>query len=139
MSRFSEHDRIVLGRLFDILIPDAEGMPSATAMGVERDLLDRVANFRPDLVPDLLRVARRHADSDAAEAVQALFSNDAEGFAALGLAAAGGYYIADEVRRLLAYTGPERRVPLEPGMEPDFLAHNLLDSVLRRPLMWRDV
>ena len=49
-------DRERLGALADVLIPAAEGMPSASEAGVHRAGLDRVLAARPDLEPVLARV-----------------------------------------------------------------------------------
>ncbi|WP_052161166.1 hypothetical protein [Hoeflea sp. BAL378] len=136
MSRFTAEQRQVFGALADILIPEAEGMPSATSVGVADDLLDRVANLRSDIVGDLLRVCRVAATQDPQAAIGKIRAEDEEGFAALALAVAGGYYMSDPVRRLLGYTGPERR-PVATDAPDDFGA--LLDPVIRRGHIYRSV
>ena len=136
MSRFTAEQRQVFGALADILIPEAEGMPSATSVGVADDLLDRVANLRSDIVGDLLRVCRLSATLDPQAAIEKIWTEDEEGFAALGLAVAGGYYMSEPVRRLLGYTGPERRpVPID---APDEFGA-LMEPVIRRGPIYRSV
>jgi hypothetical protein len=58
MSAVSESDRAVFARVADYLIPEGEGMPAASQVGVPGDLLDAVLAARPDLVEPFLRGLR---------------------------------------------------------------------------------
>jgi hypothetical protein len=136
MSRFGPDDRAIIGALADVLIPEAEGMPAATAVGVAAALLDRVADLRADLVADLLRVVRKGRGEEPGAFLARLKAEDSEGFAALALVVAGGYYLSPEVRERLGYSGPERR-PVNPGDIPDFEDLRLLDPVKSRGPIWR--
>jgi hypothetical protein len=138
VSRFPPQARATIGVLADLLIPEAEGMPSATSVGVTEGLLDQVANFRSDIVPDLLRVVRNLGDAEPGFYLARLKEEDPEGFAALTLAVAGGYYLSAQVRNKLGYSGPERR-PLVPGAPLDFEEMQLLRPVLERGATWRRV
>jgi hypothetical protein len=97
-------DRERLGALADVLVPAAEGMPSATDAGVHRQGLDRVLAARPDLEPVLERVLAA-ADGEPAEVLRRLQDEDEAGFAALTLAVTGAYFTDPSVRRLIGYPG----------------------------------
>jgi len=137
VSRFTPEDRAAIGVLADVLIPEAEGMPAATAVGVTDALLDQVANLRADIVADLLRVARNKRGEDPSTFLARLKADDADGFSALALAVAGGYYLSPVVRERLGYSGPERR-PVVPGDALDFEGLRLIDAVKARGAIWRD-
>lgn len=132
MSWFSDADRAVLAELADVLIPAAEGMPAASAVGAVGPLLDRVVNFRPDLAPEVLRVVRACRGKEPQAALEQLRAADFDGYVALGLALAAGYYMADEVGELLGYKGPARH-PIT-GEED---ISDLLAPVLARGPIWR--
>ncbi|MCW1384878.1 hypothetical protein OLX02_18850 [Novosphingobium sp. KCTC 2891] len=134
MNWFKEDDRAVIRALADILIPDAEGMPSASAAGAADELLDRVVQLRADLAPRVLAAVRFARGKDHRAALEELRTHDSETWQGFCLAIAGGYYLFDDVRALLGYTGPERR-PVDPEAAPDFT--DLLAPVLARGPIWR--
>ena len=104
-------DRERLGALADVLVPAAEGMPSATDAGVHREGLDRVLAARPDLEPLLARVLAGAA-GEPGDVLRRLQDEDAAGFAALTLAVTGAYYTDPSVRRLIGYPGQRYRPEL---------------------------
>jgi hypothetical protein len=117
-----------LDALADDLVPAADGMPPASAVGVAGALLDRVLAVRPDLAPALQRVL------EAPPALghgwlAALRERDPEGAAALLVAVAGAYYLDDGVRALLGYPGQEPR-PVNPFDHPAYVAEGLLDHLV---------
>jgi hypothetical protein len=131
-------DRQLFARLADILIPEAEGMPAASAVGIERELLDRVLNYRPDLRVTLMELLRDARGRDPVETLARLAETDPAGFRALGLIAAGGYYISPVVRDLIGYPG-QVRAGYDPDAIPDYVANGMLDRVVGRGSLWRRV
>ena len=125
-------DRERLGALADVLVPAAEGMPSATAAGVHREGLDRVLAARPDLEPVLVRVLA-DADGEPGDVLRRLQASDEDGFAALTLAVTGAYYTDPEVRRLIGYPGQQYRPELV-TRAPDWDEAALARVVARGPV-----
>lgn len=131
---FTADDRILIRQLADMLIPEAEGMPSASSVGACDALLDRVVHLRADLAPAILAALRHARGLPPAEALETLRKAHLETWQAFTLAIAGAYYLAPEVRDLLGYTGPERR-PVDPSEPPDWA--ELLQPVIARGPIWR--
>jgi len=101
----SDGTRKDLETVGDYLIPEAHGMPAASAMDVGTTQLDAVLASRPDLAP-LLERALADADlDDVAGFVTGLESEDPEAYGALTLAIVAGYYMHPEVHRLIGYAG----------------------------------
>jgi hypothetical protein len=97
--------RQTFAALADVLVPAAEGMPSASMVDVASDGLDRVLRARPDLEPDLERVLAGDVGQDADDRIQELQRDDPAGLEALALAVTGGYYTDARVRELIGYPG----------------------------------
>jgi hypothetical protein len=101
----SEATRRGLETVGDHLIPEAHGMPAASAMAVGTSQLDAVLASRPDLAP-LLERAFSGADlGDVGRFVTFLESEDREAHGAVTLAIVAGYYMHPEVHRLIGYPG----------------------------------
>lgn len=97
--------RRALEAVGDYLIPQAHGMPAASAMAVGTTQLDLVLASRPDLAP-LLERALADADlDDVASFVGSLGSHDPQGYDAVTLAIVAGYYMHPEIHRLIGYPG----------------------------------
>jgi hypothetical protein len=127
--------RAMLARLADQLIPEAGGMPSASAAGVAADGLDRVLASRPDLLEPLLGLLDRAGDGEPAATVARIQRDRPSDFDALFIAVAGAYYTSTEVRRLTGYTGQiARPVDSSAGIEED-----LLEPVRQRGPCYRRV
>ena len=127
--------RATLARLADQLIPEAGGMPSASAAGVAADGLDRVLASRPDLLDPLLALLDRAGDGEPAATVERIQRDQLSDFDALFVAAAGAYYTSTEVRRMIGYTGQMARpVDSSAGIEED-----LLEPVRQRGPCYRRV
>jgi choline dehydrogenase-like flavoprotein len=120
--------RTLLRDLADILIPAADAMPSASAVGVGDALVDRVLRARPDLVP-ALHDALAHAARLPVRTVEALTVPGDRHLAALRYVVAGAYYLAPEVRAALAYE-PDRVAPVRALEFPQYIAEGLLDHVV---------
>lgn len=125
--------RVWLAAIADLLIPASPVMPAASDVGVATDRLDVVLDVRPDLARGLLRAWSATADIPAEEAVAVVPELDAEGWDAVRLAVAGGYYTHPRVRRLLGYDGQQpRTVQVAEDIDLD-----LLDRVIRRGARYR--
>jgi hypothetical protein len=100
--------RGVLADLADRLVPAADGMPAATAVGAAGEGADRVLALRPDLAEPVARVLAAAADRPATD-LAALRAADPEGFAALGELVAGAYFTTPSVAAALGYPGRPAR------------------------------
>ena len=101
----SDSTRRAIAVIGDYLIPEAHGMPAASAMEVGTTQLDTVLSSRPDLAP-LLEHALADVDlEDVAALVNRLREEDPEGYDAMTLAIVAGYYMHPQVHRLIGYPG----------------------------------
>lgn len=124
-------DRETFAAIADILIPDAEGMPAASAVGVHEEVLDRILGLRPDLTEAFGRGIAFARGKDAKAAAEALNQEDAQALTAIGLIASAGYYMAPRVRDLIGYPGQERR-PFDANAVPEYVANGMLKVVQDR-------
>lgn len=129
-------DRPTLAALADVLIPAADGMPSASEAGAAGEWLDEVLRVRGDLEAPLHGLLERARGVDPAAEVDRLGREEPEAFEALATAVAGAYFLNPEVRRLIGYPGQERR-PIEPEDPPDYEQDGLLASVIERGPIFR--
>jgi hypothetical protein len=98
----SDQVRRGLERVGDHLIPEAHGMPAASAMNVGTSQLDVVLSSRPDLAPHL---ERAFDDADLEDVDVFVDSLDPLAYDAVTLAIVAGYYMHPEVHRLIGYPG----------------------------------
>lgn len=109
----SDRHRRRLAALADILIPGDSIMPSATAVDVDHQLIDRAAAVRPDLVPALNAVLDAIPDDAAPEdvrrAADAFAEVDPNAFNAFGQLLKGAYFLAPSVLSSIGYPGQEAR------------------------------
>jgi len=115
----------------DILIPEAEGMPKASQVGVGGEILDRMLALRPDLREAFLRGLRAAAGKPPVAAAEALNRDDPAALGAVGLVASAGYYMSPRVRALIGYPGQENR-PADPDVTPEYVANGMLQLVIAR-------
>ncbi len=115
----------------DVLIPEAEGMPMASQVGVGGDILDRMLALRPDLREAFLRGLRAAAGKPPAAAAETLNRDDPAALGAIGLVASAGYYMSPRVRALIGYPGQESR-PADPDVTPEYVANGMLQQVIDR-------
>lgn len=121
----------------DILIPNAEGMPSASEMNVHDEMLDHVLSLRPDIQGDLMRGLKRAAGRSPSEAANDLNQNDPAALTAIGLAASAGYYMMPHVKKLLGYPGQESRPEADPDAIPEYVSNGMLQRVIDRGPIFR--
>ncbi len=131
MTMVSEGEREVFAALADVLIPAAEGMPAASAMDVQGEMLDRILGLRPDLAEAFRRGLAAATGHRASAAAEALNRDDAEAFGAISIIASAGYYMTRTVRELIGYPGQENR-PADPDETPEYLANGMLQQVIDR-------
>ncbi len=128
-----------LAKIGDALLPEAHGMPSASAMDVAGAQLDLVLRSRPDLVDDLERVLGDRDVDDPMAAFAAIEQEDPEGHASLTLAIVAGYYMHPKVHELIGYRGQEaldaQRIGEREVEEEGLL--DLLDASVRRGPVYR--
>lgn len=121
--------------LADVLIPSAEGMPSASEADVPSRWLDEALRHRPDLVQGLQTALTAAGDLPAEDAVELLNREHIPAFEALGTLAAGAYYLNPEIRELIGYPG---QVPTLAKDDTDTY-FDLLERVVERGQRYRDV
>lgn len=135
-TKLTEQDRATFSAIADVLIPEAEGMPSASQVGVHLETLDRILSLRPDLVEAFLRGIRAAGGQDAREAANAMNRQDTAALSAIGLVASAGYYMQPKVRQLIGYPGQESR-PGNPDETPEYVTNGMLQQVIDRGPIFR--
>jgi hypothetical protein len=131
---FAAADRTLLGQLADTLIPADGQMPSASQAGVAGLHLDQVLAARPDFAASLRVVLDQARGCDPAAFVERERRANSAAFATLAEFAPSAYFLNDQVRQLIGYSGQTAQ-PLEE--RPDYLDEGLLDSVVRRGPIYR--
>ena len=132
MSGNEAIDREALAALADVLIPAADGMPSAGEAGATGALLDEVLRVRGDLEEPLAILTKAAAGKDPEQEVARLKADEPELFEALTTAIAGGYFMSDDVRERLGYPGQEA-LALEDDHDPALLAPVVERGTIFRP------
>jgi hypothetical protein len=135
-AKFDAERRAVLAAVADVLIPNGDGMPSASEAGVAGRWLDEVLGLRPDFGPQLAAVLDRMKGPDPAAAVVRLRADDPAGFGVLAEVVAGGYFLNPEVRSAIGYPG-QQSVPIQHEQPPDYEQDGLIASVIARGRVYR--
>ena len=117
-----------LARLADVMIPAADGMPAARAVGVAEDLVDWVLTARPDLAEAVGR-ALATPFTDASARLPELRGDDRAAYHAVVFAVIAGYYHHPDVCSRIGYPG---QVPttLAAYDFPEYVSEGLLDFQL---------
>ncbi|WNV75073.1 hypothetical protein [Geodermatophilus sp. DSM 44513] len=131
----TEDDRRRYGELADVLVPSAEGMPSATQAEVHTHWVDQALQARPDLGVGLRRALELTGGLPAEAAVEMLNAQHSPVFDALGTVTAGAYFLNPDVRQALGYPG---QVP-QPIVDDVDTYADLLEHVLDRGPIYREV
>lgn len=126
----SEPTRTALETVGDYLIPEAHGMPAASAVEVGRSQLDVVLASRPDLAPVLERALAEADITDVAGFVAVLEKEDPEAYGVVTLAIVAGYYMHPEVHRLIGYPGQVAK-DVQRMSEHEIYQEGLLDLAQR--------
>lgn len=135
-TALQDDDRKTFAGIADVLIPAAEGMPAASEIGIQGEILDKVLGFRPDLRENLLRGLRAAKGKDPRTAAEALHKTDAPAFGAISLAASAGYYMDPSVRKLIGYPGQENR-PYNADEMPEYVRNGMLKVVSDRGAIFK--
>jgi hypothetical protein len=130
----TDQDRQRFARLADVLIPAAEGMPSASQADVPQRWLEEALRHRPDLDAGLHGALDAAGDLPADEAIQLLNTEHIPDFEALGTLTAGAYFLNPEVRDLIGYPG---QVATPPRDDTDTYV-DLLEHVVERGQVYRE-
>lgn len=137
MTQIDETVRRTFAGIADVLIPNAEGMPSASEMNVHGDMLDHVLGLRPDLQENFFRGISIASGRDPSEAANDLNRSDAAALSAIGLVASAGYYMTPRVRELIGYPGQQSRPEADPDATPEYVANGMLQQVIDRGPIFR--
>ena len=125
-----------LATVADLLIPAADGMPSAAdVVGEER--LRFVLNARPDLAAPLRAALDPGLGRDPQARLDVLAADDPAALGALQLVIVGGYYTDRDVRDRIGYPG-QAALTIRSWEYPAYLEDGLIDAVLARGPVWRD-
>ena len=136
LASFDPGRRAALMAVADLLIPSADGMPSASEAGVAGRWLDEVLKLRPDFGHPLAAVLDRLIGADPQAALASLRAADPAGFGVLAEVVAGGYFLNPKVRSAIGYPG-QQPVPIVPEQPPDYEQDGLLASVVARGPIYR--
>jgi hypothetical protein len=123
-----------LDRIADVLIPPAEGRPSAAEADPRGFWLDRILAARPDLVPLLAQIADESADLDPAAAVDRLRAEDPEAFEQLLFISHVRYFMNPRVRRAIGYPGQVGKPQLPGEAEADLEEAGIAEVIARGPI-----
>jgi hypothetical protein len=104
-------NRQLYAGLVDVLVPETDDMPSASAVDVPGSLIDKALFFRPDLARAFDEALVLADGLEPKDAVELLSAKHPAEFGALTLLTTGAYYLSAEVRGLLKLgTGKPRQV-----------------------------
>jgi hypothetical protein len=131
---FDPAQRAVLAGLADILIPAADGMPSASAAAVAGQGLDQVLAAVPSLGPSLADVLASAKGREPAEVVASLARTDPAAYGILTEVVTAAYFMNPDVCQALGYAG-QGPSPLDPRV--DYMEDGLLESVIKRGPIYR--
>lgn len=126
-----------LAKIADGLIPEADGMPAPSSVGIGGRQLDVVIGSRPDLAAGLRRALEAAADVEEPVGwLDALRGEDAAGYEALVTVVVAGYYMHPDVMHLLGYPG---QVPQEVSVDgfPEYIRAGFLERVYERGPIYR--
>lgn len=126
-----EARRATLAALADVLVPAADGLPSASEADPAGKWLARALAARPDLVPALEAVLEAARGREPAEEARRLSEEDPAGFDALATIVSGAYYMNVKVRKRIGYPG-QKPSPPYPDEAEYYLRDGLLDPVVAR-------
>jgi hypothetical protein len=132
-SILTDQERAVYGPRADILIPDAEGMPSASQVGVHTQWIDVALAARRDLVNDFHASLAVGTLEDPQGAVEALHQQSAL-FDAFSVLTAGAYLMIPEIKQRIGYPGQESR-PISGDDVPEYI--DMLEAVVMRGNIFR--
>lgn len=131
---FDPAERETLAALANVLIPAADGFPSASQAAVAHGGLDEVLSFRPDFTNGLKVILEQARGADPGKFLEELRQRDPAAYGLLTELIPGAYFLDDAVRTRLGYRG---QVPRPIDEHPDYLDDGLLQSVIDRGPIYR--
>ncbi len=137
MANFTDEQRAAYGVLADYLIPAWKDRPSATSVGVHKEMLDETLRIRPDLEEAFSRALAFCESKDTSEALNGLARQDSAAWSALTTITTGAYMMTDEARAAVGYPGQEAP-PYDPNETPEYVTNGMLDRVRARGPIFRD-
>jgi len=132
---FSDDERALYGALADVLVPNTEGMPSASQADVNTQWIDVALKARPDLTPMLRQAFQLAEGLPAEEAVERINHDHPAVFDALGTITAGAYLLNPRVKELIGYPG---QIP-QPVVDDVESYLDLLEHVVERGPIYRNI
>lgn len=135
-QKLTQEARSAFSLAADFLIPAYGKMPSATSVEVDKEMLEKVLEFRPDIADAFFRGLSKIDTGNVAESLNSIFREDPDGFNAISLAASAGYYMTESVRQLLGYPGQES-LKYDTHEVPDFMMDHMLERVAKRGTIYR--
>lgn len=130
----TDAERALYGARADVLIPGAEGMPSATEIGTHTHWIDDALAARPDLLSDFkASLALGNAD-DPAGAITEIHATQPGLFDAFSVLTSGAYLMCPEVKAMIDYPGQEPR-PVIGDDVPEYI--DMLEKVVERGPIYR--
>jgi len=133
-SILTAEERAIYGPRADVLIPEAEDMPSASGAGVHTHWIDEALAARPDLINSFRQALAVGDPDNPAAAVEAMHGEAAELFDAFSVLTAGAYLMNPEVKTLIGYPGQEERAIVGDDV-PTYI--DLLEHVVDRGPVYR--
>ena len=130
----NDDQRAAFAALADVLIPAAQGLPSASQAGAAGEWLDHVLAARPDLAAGLATLLEKSRGPDAKEAVDTLQASEPAAFGVLAEIVPAAYFMNPDVRQAIGYAG---QGPQAIDPHPDYLDDGLLESVVSRGPIYR--
>lgn len=137
MSAIDSTLRETFKGIADVLIPNAEGMPAASEVGVHEETLDMILGLRPDLRENFVRGLTSIQGKEPRDAANALNMSDGHALTAIGLVASAGYYMSPVVREKIGYPGQQSRPDPDPDATPPYVANGMLQKVIDRGPIFR--
>lgn len=119
--------------LADVLIPSAEGMPSASEAEVPTTWILKALEYRPDLKAVFLAALDTCAGQDPANALEWLNRNDTVSFDAIGVLTSGAYFLNPDIKARIGYPG---QLPV-PAKDDSDTYVELLAAVAERGPVYR--
>lgn len=129
--------RAWVAEIADALIPEGEGMPSASKAGVSGRLLDNVLKARPSLARAVISGWTITEGLPPEEALSILRESDPAVYRDLLTTVTGAYYANPDVRQRLNYGG-QVPGPIRVDILPEFVSEGLLDRVIARGPIFRE-
>jgi len=122
-----------LASIADLMLPRADGMPSASDIDLVNSPLDKVFRARPDLIRPLRQILDSLRSDTTETDLRLMQRDEPEAFELLFEVVAGAYYMDAKVRRLLGYDG-QRALTLP---RSGFGAEELLIEMMESPPRYR--